>query len=139
LLLLKDCLNTRNLLRRKNKVLEDYSFAIGNSRTEETCMHLFFECPFIIACWNYLDIHWNLNTMDMVIEARLDIGRSYFKEIIIATCWIVWTSGNRLIFYNIPCTVNRWKEHFKNEIFLVYIKAKPNLEGALNLWLENLP
>ena len=120
-LLLKDCSNTRNLLRRKNKVLEDYSCAIGNSGTEETCMHLFFECPFIIACWNSLDIHWNLNIppMDMVIEARLDIGRSYFREIIIATCWIIWTSGNRLIFYNIPCTVNKWKEHFKNEISLV--------------------
>jgi len=121
--------------------LEDYSCAIGNSGTEETCMHLFFECPFIIASWNYLDIHWNLNIppMDMVIEARLDIGRSYFREIIIATCWIIWTSGNRLIFYNIPCTVNKWKEHFKKEISLVCIKAKPNLEGALNLWLENLP
>jgi len=71
--------------------LEDYSCAIGNSGTEETCMHLFFECPFIIACWNSLDIHWNLNIppMDMVIEARLDIGRSYFREIIIATCWII--------------------------------------------------
>ena len=77
--------------------------------------------------------------MDMVIEARLDIGRSYFREIIIATCWIIWTSGNRLIFYNIPCTVNKWKEHFKNEISLVCIKTKPNLEGVLNLWLANLP
>jgi len=77
--------------------------------------------------------------MDVVIEARLDIGRSYFREIIIAICWIIWTSGNRLIFYNIPCTVNKWKEHFKNEISLVCIKAKPNLEGALNLWLANLP
>jgi hypothetical protein len=48
-LLLKDYLNTRNLLRRKNKVLEDYNCAIGNSGTEETCMHLFFECSFIIA------------------------------------------------------------------------------------------
>jgi hypothetical protein len=48
-LLLKDRLNTRNLLRRKNKVLEDYNCAISNSGTEETCMHLFFECPFIIA------------------------------------------------------------------------------------------
>ena len=40
-LLLKDRLNTRNLLRRKNKYLEDYSGPICNRGLEETCMHLF--------------------------------------------------------------------------------------------------
>jgi hypothetical protein len=62
-LLLKDRLNTGNLLRRKNKALEDYNCAICNRGTEETSFHLFFECPFRSSCWNYLGIHCFLHNL----------------------------------------------------------------------------
>jgi hypothetical protein len=39
-------LNIRNLLKGKNRHLDDYTCALCNSRMEETIMHLFFECPF---------------------------------------------------------------------------------------------
>jgi len=51
-LLLRDRLNTRNLLRRKNKDLDDYSCVLCNS--------LFFECSFSQDCWNTLHIHETL-------------------------------------------------------------------------------
>ena len=44
-LLLNDKLNTRNMLRRRNKFLEDYSCVMCSSNTEETLEHLFFDCP----------------------------------------------------------------------------------------------
>jgi len=62
-LLLKDRLNTGNLLRRKNKALEDYNCAICNRGTEETIFHLFFEFPFRSSCWNYLGIHCFLHNL----------------------------------------------------------------------------
>lgn len=43
-LLLKDRLNIRNILRRKRRVLDDYSFALCNNTVEETSLHLFFTC-----------------------------------------------------------------------------------------------
>jgi hypothetical protein len=51
-LLLMDRLNTRNLLKRKNRHLDDYNCVLCNTNTEETCFHLFFTCPFSAACWN---------------------------------------------------------------------------------------
>jgi hypothetical protein len=65
-------LNTRNLLRRKNEALDDYSGAICSLGIEETSFHLFFQCPFSSSCWNYLAIQCNLNLppLDMVIQRR---------------------------------------------------------------------
>lgn len=125
--------------RGKNKSLEDYSFAICRDDIEEACMHLFFECPFSRACWNCIGISWNLDLppLDMIIEARSIFGSTYFREITITACWIIWTSRNRLIFDGILCTIAKWKD-FKTQIGLVCIKAKPHLAGALELWLENL-
>lgn len=81
-LLLKDRLNTRDLLKRKNKFLEYYSCAICNLGVDETCMHLFFECPFSSSCWNSIGIHWNLNLpcLDMVLQARADFNRKLLQR-----------------------------------------------------------
>ena len=44
-LLLRDRINTRNLLRRKNMDLQNYNCVLCNSDGEETSMHLFFWMP----------------------------------------------------------------------------------------------
>jgi len=51
-LLLRDGMNTRNLLRSKNMELENYNCVLCNSDCEETSIHLFFECHFSTAYWN---------------------------------------------------------------------------------------
>jgi hypothetical protein len=51
-LLLRDRLNTRNLLRRKNRNLDDYSCVLCNNGIEETLEHLFFSCSFSQDCWD---------------------------------------------------------------------------------------
>lgn len=44
-LLLKDRLNTRNLLRRKNCPLDYFSCTLCDHQTEEAAQHLFWNCP----------------------------------------------------------------------------------------------
>ena len=68
----------------------------------------FFTCPFSQDCWAYLGIGWNLNLppLDMMIEARTAFGNVIFGEIVITTCWVIWTSRNRLIFDNNPCNMD---------------------------------
>lgn len=87
-LLMRDRLNTRNILRRKNKYLDDYSCIFCNSGAEETCFHLFFECPFSNTCWQSISINWNMNLqpLDMVIDARTTFGSPIFREVIITAC-----------------------------------------------------
>lgn len=101
-LLLKDRLNTRETLRRKNMHLSSYTCAICTTNTEGTLMHLFFECPFSQACWNSIGINWNLALppLDMIIDSRLTFGSPIFREIIITACWCIWTARNGVIFDN---------------------------------------
>lgn len=49
-LLIRDRLNTRNLLKRKGMPLPDYSYVLCNTNIEETWLHLFFECNLSKAC-----------------------------------------------------------------------------------------
>lgn len=101
-LLLRDRLNTRNLLRRKNMILDDYNCTLCTTNQEETCFHLFFECPFSKECWDSIPINWNLNLspLDMVIVARINFGSSIFREIFITACWVLWRTRNVVIFDN---------------------------------------
>jgi hypothetical protein len=55
-LLLKDRLSTRNILRRKNKVLPSYDCVLCQLHLDETLEHLFLCCPFAISCWNLLHL-----------------------------------------------------------------------------------
>jgi len=54
--------------------------------------HLFFECPFSLACWNSINVHWDftLQPLDMIIQARTDFGNHIFKEIFISACWTIF-------------------------------------------------
>jgi len=47
--LLRDRLNTRNILRRKNRILDDYNCVLCNSCCEETLFHLFFSSARIVG------------------------------------------------------------------------------------------
>ena len=84
-LLLRDKLNTRNLLRRKDRAIDDYNCVLCNNGVEESAFHLFFECPFSQSCWDSINIHWNTNLqpLDMVIEARTNFGSIILREIMI--------------------------------------------------------
>ena len=53
---LKNRLNTRDMLRRKNMELESYSCENCLWQREETLYHLFLRCNFAKACWNSIGI-----------------------------------------------------------------------------------
>jgi len=53
---MKDRLNTRNLLRRKNMALDDYNCVVCSLGTKETLLHLFLDCPFAVYCWATLGL-----------------------------------------------------------------------------------
>jgi hypothetical protein len=80
--MIRDRLNTRNLLRRKNMHLEDYSYVLCNSGQEETSWHLFFECPFSQLCWDTIPIIWNLDLepFDMVLEAKKLLEAGFLEK-----------------------------------------------------------
>jgi hypothetical protein len=88
-LLLKDRLNTRNLLRRKTMFLEDYNCAICIHSLEETLQHLFLDCTFATTMWNTLglNVHYTDDPLDIIVSFRYQLNVTFFMEIIISTCW----------------------------------------------------
>lgn len=59
--LLSDRLNTRNILRRRGKHLDEgYSCVLYHDNVEETVLHLFFDCTLSTTRWFILDIHWGV-------------------------------------------------------------------------------
>lgn len=112
-LLLRDRLNTSNLLRRKNKELDDYSCVLCNSGLEETSFHLFFECPFSQTCQSSMNIHleicsYNPLTWSLQLEKTLAIQS---REVMMTACWTIWR--NSVIFDNGVHSLNAWKIHFR--------------------------
>jgi hypothetical protein len=87
-LFLRDRINTRNLLHRKNMFLQTYVCLLCVQHTEEDIKHLFFAYPFSDACWTYLGIQWDLDLefQAMVLQARLSFNSVIFREIFIIGC-----------------------------------------------------
>jgi hypothetical protein len=85
---LKDRLNARDLLKRKNMELPD-TCVLCNDNKEEDLLHLFFEYLFNKWCWRFVHVHWNttLSPQDMFIASRRRFDSIIFKEVImIALC-----------------------------------------------------
>lgn len=56
-LLLKERINTRGVLKRRNMLLDDYTCEMCILQREETVHHLFLSCNFARACWLSIGIH----------------------------------------------------------------------------------
>jgi hypothetical protein len=95
-LLLKDRISTRDLLRRKNKVLDSYSCDLCILQKLETVGHLILPCNFAKACWRVIGATVvttrSVPHIFNLIERKL--GVSFFMEIIILMSWSIWTVRN---------------------------------------------
>jgi hypothetical protein len=104
-LLLNDRLNTRNILRRRKKFLEEgYNCALCHEEIEETSVHLFFECSAAACRWFALGISWSDsgNTHQRIYLAKHAFPHPFFMDVFMIAAWCIWTERNRLIFSNEP-------------------------------------
>jgi len=139
-LVLKDRISTRELLRRKNMNLEDYSCVLCNSRMEETLMHLLLQCPFATQCWAWINVQVpnDLEAFQVLQSFRNQLSVSFFMEIIILMCWVIWKARNDLIFRKINPLILNSKEDFRREIGLLKYRVKHSISNSLDQWIANL-
>ena len=88
-LLLKDRLNRRELLQRKTMHLPCYNCVLCNSNFIETSLHLFWDCPFSLACWDSVCPNKNRRTSvleecDIVIQV---LQKKIALNIVIMGSW----------------------------------------------------
>lgn len=105
-LLLYDRIKTRNLLKRKSMYLEDYNCAICHDKTEETLMHLFWDCNFALECWNQIlpNRRRGISSFNEICLRTSDLPQDMALDIIIAGCWSIWSVRNDKIFRRLPLT-----------------------------------
>lgn len=118
------------LLLRRNMFLDSYNCIQCEKGTQETRWHLFFECPFSQACWTFICIEWNMDvdTLQVIIQARLNFGNIIFREVIILARWAILCHRNNIIFYNSVRSFATWRSFFEKEMKLVTLR--------LNQWIE---
>lgn len=130
-LLLADMLNTRNMLKRRNFVIQDnnYGCLLCPASHEETVEHLFFLCPFSKTCWDKLGIDWPVegNRLDMMHRGKESWLEPMFMEVFSVGAWGIWKERNNKHFRGIPPSVHSWTLRFKEDFDLLRHRSKTEL------------
>lgn len=137
-LLLQDRLNTRNLLHRKSMFLQDYNCAICSEGTEETLVHLFWNCPFSLLCWDHLtpNKHRGISAYDEILLAVRHLPKGIALDIVVMGCWSIWSVRNDKIFRSAAPHLNTWKHYLKEGLWTVQLRAKQRKAEQLISWIE---
>jgi hypothetical protein len=113
---LKNRLNTRNMLRRKNMAFESYTCENYIWQKEETLYHLFLRCNFAEACWNSIGLipPRIANPEATAANLKLQLDVPFSMEIIILMIWSIWKCRNAWLF-------KRVQEGFKISILKIIL------------------
>jgi hypothetical protein len=140
-LLLNDRLNTRRILKRRRKVLDEgYNCVMCHNSEEETTAHLFFSCPAATNRWFALGIVWeeNLSVDQKILQARPDFGHPFFMDIFMIGAWCIWKQKNEVIFEDKPPHLAVWKANFKALVLDHLCRIKSSLHSSIKLCLSAL-
>lgn len=139
-LLIKDRLNTRNMLRRKHMNLQTYNCEFCTNATEETLQHLFWECPFAQQYWGSLNLQTvpQGNTFDNVEALKIQLQSQFFMIVIILMAWTIWKARNEMIFNNNQMSMQQCKCFFQRQIRSVALRVKDSLSEAYEQWTQRL-
>jgi hypothetical protein len=139
-LFLIDRLSTRDILQRKNMVLESYTCDMCILQRLETAAHLFLRCNFAKACWASIGISVATSrpVPQILIRIKRNLGVPFFMEIIILMVWSIWKTRNDWIFNNIDPSVEVCRIRFISEFKLLLHRVKQSSVPQLENWLNAL-
>ena len=136
-LLIHDRLNTKDLMLRKHGNFDGGPHCVlCNNSSLENRYHLFFDCPFAVACWNSVHITWN--TQVSVSQRILDACHSFtgpcFVEVVAYATWNIWKARNDMIFRDQDASHGSWRVRFSSDLMLHQYRVKANLVAPLLDW-----
>ena len=136
-LLLKDRINTRDILQRRGMLIESVTCDLCILQRRETAVHLILRCNFAQACWASIGVNYvTTRPMHQILRRiRSSLGVPFATKIIILMCWSIWTIRNGWIFNNRDPSVQECKAKFCMEFKLILLKAKRSNVLAMELWL----
>jgi hypothetical protein len=140
-LVLSDIINTRNMIKRRNFILNSgYSCPICDTPPEETVEHLFFHCPFSEECWSNLNLNWPMigTRLQIIEQGKAQRKDPLFMEVFIVTAWSIWKERNNMLFNNITPTVEEWKRRFRENFGLLDHRTKEGVHPFITSLISSL-
>ena len=139
-LLCHNRLNTKAVMIRKNwHVEEGPACILCDSGCIEDWDHLFFTCPFVLRCWETMEMSWppNAPILSRVIYAKNAFQGPCFLEIFAAAAWNIWKVRNEAIFQHIPPNLRRWQIKTMADASLHRHRVKDSLVQPILLWVRD--
>ena len=138
-MLLYDRVNTISLLHRKNFYLPSYKCELCQDNTEETTLHLFWDCHFALSCWDSIiqNRSRGISIRDEVVITMQAFPSNIAMEIVIMGCWHIWMQRNSKIFQAQAASVQSWKRLLKANLLLLLHRAKRKTNDLLSSWVAD--
>ena len=117
--------------------LEDYNYALCSDATEETVVHLFWDCQFARRCWHFI-VPNKLRAISVYDEIHLSMNHlttDITMDIVIVGCWDIWMSRNDKIFRRAAPSVDTWKHYLKG-LQVTELRAKTSKPENIRIWRE---
>jgi hypothetical protein len=140
-LLLSDRINTRNMLRRRNFILNSgYNCLLCDTPPEETIEHIFFHCPFSQECWSALNIIWPFGgtRLQIIEHGKTQWRDPLFMEVFLIGARNIWKERNNMHFKNITPTVAAWRRRFKEDFGLLIHRTKEGIHPYIAHFISRL-
>ena len=122
-LMISDCLNTRDMLRRRHCNVTNV-----------------FHCNFSIRIWNYLQVEWqpDSNFEGVFHRTRRRFDKPFFTEVVILAAWHIWKHRNAAIFQNVMPTFRSWRGAFIHDATLHVHRVKAKHLDSFSQWIDSL-
>ena len=136
-----DRLNTKEMLQIRNYNVQPNNLCvICEDHMLETSIHLLFDCPFALDCWQKLGFVW---TFSPDIHIRLQQGRQimgipFFMGIFIIAVWEIWNVRNSNIFEGNLVSMQLWTVRFKAQVLLQLHRVREDLRTLVVQWLDSI-
>jgi hypothetical protein len=118
--------------------LQSYACVCQNCNVEETLEHLFWTCPFVEDCWDYIcpSRRRDLQILDAFQDIKTKLHVPFAMEIIMLATWEIWIVRNNKNFSNITPNFQSWKAIYLQEIRMVSHWMKKKYAGSFKEWLQ---
>jgi hypothetical protein len=113
-LFLRDRINTRNLLHKKN-AFRPHIYVSSVCKMLKRIFNTFSLVAILVMLAGHIfGVVWDLNLEfpNMVLNARLLFNSVIFKEVFIVGCWAIWCHRNNLIFDGSSLCFSKWRSFF---------------------------
>lgn len=137
-LLLHDRVSTRNLLQRKHFFLQSYLCELCNLHTEETALHLFWDCCFAFDCWDSICNNrrrW-ISALDEIMLLLDSLPRDFGMDIIIGGYWHIWLQRKSKIFKAQNHSLQTWKYQLMNDLERIRSRIEIQHQQSFTEWID---